>query len=111
MNSELSWSQGGDTTFLRCTTAPGGFREWYAALARLVTELVATPGVEIVDNGFRSHPDVFTSDGVSGEYHGKAFSLWSDLPGELILKHGDLRAGQVESLCILVGQLWGGLAE
>jgi hypothetical protein len=75
-----------DATLIRCEEMP---REiWKSKLVSLVQNLETTPEFQIRNNGYRRFPEVFVTEGVTGLFKGHAFSIWSDHPGEILLKHG-----------------------
>lgn len=60
---------------------------WYKTLVFLVQHIQHCERAEIRDNGFASHPGVFVTEGVEGRFGSSSLSIWSDVPGEIILKH------------------------
>ena len=66
---------------------PKDMTSWYQSLVLLVQHIQRCEHAEIRDNGFASHPGVFVAEGVEGRFRSSSFSIWSDVPGEIILQH------------------------
>ena len=61
---------------------------------------------QIHDNGYVRFPGVLVIEGVKGTYKGHRFSIWSDIPGEILLRHPDVPRSAVESLCGRIKECW-----
>jgi hypothetical protein len=60
----------------------------------------------IEDNGYRRFPGVLVTDGVKCYFRGQAFEIWSDVPGEIILRHGTMGSRLGGELINRLGELW-----
>jgi len=79
---------------------------WYRRMVSLVQSMEGSREFEIQDNGYRTDPGVFVTEGVSGSFKGHSFSIWSDVPGEIILRHSKGSRSMVEPLWHKVKECW-----
>jgi len=75
-----------DTHVLR-VEGPKDLSSWYRSLVRAVQWLQRCHEAEIEDNGFAIDPGLFVTSGVRGRLRSAEFTIWSDLPCELIIEH------------------------
>lgn len=60
---------------------------WYQILIQLVDRLAGHQEFELTGSDYQHSPELFVTDGVEGYFKGEAFSIWSDQPGEIIVKY------------------------
>ena len=107
MSEQIKWERSSyDTTIMQCACVDMPLDSWYRRMVSLVQSMEGAGEFEIHDNGYRTHPGVFVTEGVSGSFKGHSFNIWSDIPGEIILKHSKGSRSMVEPLCIKVMECW-----
>ena len=95
-----------DTTVIQCSHDELPPDAWYEMVVSLIEGLKCTSEFRIHDNGYGKFPGVLVTEGVKGVYTGHAFSIWSDIPGEIVLKHPAVPRSAVEPLCRRVKECW-----
>ena len=75
------------STLAKCSGGDMSMEQWYALVVSFIDALQANEDIRIKDNGYHRVPGVLVTDGVTGFFRDRQFSIWSDIPGELILKH------------------------
>ena len=107
MPQPLSWTFGSDdVTIVRCAQAHLPRDKWYQQMNLLLERMAGSGEFSVLDNGYKRYPGVFVTEGVKGSFSGGSFSVWSDVPGEIILMHAGVRASAVEDLCNKLSDLW-----
>jgi hypothetical protein len=101
----LAWEQGADTTTIRCRPHPQSREAWYVQLSAFITQL-NVPELALVDRQLISGGNPDFVDGIEYVFRGRHFRLISDVPGELLVLHGKMRAQHVEELCHLLSGAW-----
>jgi hypothetical protein len=99
------------TTIMRRSGEDMPIRAWHRRMVSLIQAMEFMCEFDIRDNGYRRFPSVFVNGGVTGSFKGHRFSVWSDLPGEIILRHPGVPRSQVEPLCRTVEGCWLSLSE
>jgi hypothetical protein len=97
---------GGTTTIIQgLDDSKTEFLQWCDRVVEFILKISQSPDFELKDNGYRSFPGVLVTDGVTGLFRGKPFQIWSDVAGEIILKHesmgfrlGNELIGRLEAL-------------
>jgi hypothetical protein len=103
----MEWTRSShDTTVIHCAGDDQTFEIWYETVVSLIESMERTMQFRIHDNGYRKFHGVFVSEGVKGTYNGHDFSIWSDIPGEIILRHPEVPRSAVELLCSRVKECW-----
>lgn len=102
--NDMEWTRSSyDTTLMHCSGADLPLRLWFGRVGSLMDTLKGLSEFRIHDNGF---PGVLVIEGVKGTYKGHKFSIWSDIPGEILLRHPDVPRSAVESLCGRIKECW-----
>ena len=67
--------------------------QWYNEIAHMLATLELNSTIDVLNH---SHPkDIIVTEGVVVFYNGKEFSIWSDEPGELIIKYSGKFVDQI----------------
>ena len=107
MPEPLSWKFGhDDVTIVRCADCHLPRSEWHQRLLLLLERMRESDEFSVLDNGYRRYPGLLVTDGVKSSFSGQSFSVWSDVPGEIILVHPGMRASIAEQLCNKLSELW-----
>ena len=107
MAPESAWTfAGGKTTIvqgLECSNKE--LTKWFRRVIDFILRIAASADFEVVDNGYRSFPGVLVTNGVKCYFRGTPFEIWSDVPGEIIIRHesmgyrlGNELIGRLEAL-------------
>ncbi len=112
MNEQIKWERSSyDTTIMQCSCVDIPLDSWYRLMVSLVQGMESTGEFDIHANGYRTHPGIFVTEGVSGSFKGHGFNIWSDRQGEIILKHLKGSRSTIEPLCNKVKECWLNLNE
>ena len=107
MPQPLSWTLGhDDVTTMRCAEGHLPRDKWHQQITLLLERMAGSSEFSVSDNGYKRYPGVFVTEGVKGSFSAGSFSVWSDVPGEIILIHSGMRASAVEELCNKLADLW-----
>ena len=98
---------GGNTTIVSgLEKANTGLAQWEARVCEFIAKIAEVPDFRIKDNGYRRFPGVLVTNGVRGYFRDKPFELWSDVPGELILRHESMGYRLGSELVERLKELW-----
>jgi hypothetical protein len=107
MRQPLTWKLGHDNVTIVCAADRHLPRsEWHQRLCLLLERMEGAEEFSVVDNGYKRYPGVLVTEGVKSSFSGQSFSVWSDVPGEIILVHPGMRASIAEQLCNKLSELW-----
>ena len=98
---------GGKTTVIQgLEGADAELADWYYRVVEFISRIAENPDFEVEDNGYRKFPGVLVTDGVKAYFRGKPFEVWSDVAGELILRHESMGYGLGNKLIRRLEALW-----
>ena len=80
--------------------------QWYSRVIEFLLKVAESPDFEIENNGYNRYPGVLVTSGVKGYFRGKPFEIWSDMPGELILRHDAMGTHMARELIRRLKVLW-----
>lgn len=108
MATESVWTfNGGKTTVIQ-GLAPTNteWMQWQSCVIKFIAQIAETSDFAIEDNGYRRFPGVLVTSGVKGYFRGEPFEIWSDVQGELILRHDTLGFRLASELIRNLEALW-----
>lgn len=108
MGTVPAWTfAGGKTTIIQgLEDSNTECSQWYDRVVEFILKVAGSPDFEVKDNGFRRFPGVLVTDGVKGFFRGQPFEVWSDVPGELILRHESMGSRLGNELIPRLEALW-----
>jgi hypothetical protein len=108
MPNEQLWTYSGGKTTTICglDAREIGYERWYARLLEFILRLEASPDFSVKDNGYRQYPGVVVVEGIKAVYRDKQFEIWSDVPGEIILRHHAMGHRLAQELVAKLGESW-----
>jgi hypothetical protein len=79
---------GGTTTVIDgLEDSDNDLSQWYSRVVEFILRIVEGQDFQVGDNGYRRFPSVLVTEGVKCLFRGNPFEVWSDVAGELILRH------------------------
>ena len=106
--TESAWTfNGGKTTIIReLESSNEDFSKWSRRVVEFVLSIAEAEDFDVEDNGYRRFPGVLVTGGVKCYFRGKPFEVWSDVPGEIIVRHESMGSRLGSELISRLEELW-----
>lgn len=101
---------GVDTTILWFGETTGmSWEKWCDILVRMVDTLCESELYDVPNTNYRYDPAVFVTRGILCLYQKNSFTIFSDIPNQIIIKFQDLRPRNAEVLVQSLSEEWIGI--
>lgn len=111
--TKSAWAfNGGKTTIGQGLESPDReFSQWCSRVVELISKIALSVDFEVKDNGYRRFPGVLVTDGIKCHFRGEQFEVWSDVPGEIIIRHESMGSRLTGELIDRLAGLWSQMLE
>lgn len=83
---------------IRITTHEKSLDAWYQQLIALIGSVETQTKIVVSNCGYKKYPELFVTDGLKAVLKERNFEIWSDVPGEVLIKHSGIKANILEEI-------------